>query len=145
MVGAGGWHPYNSLSEGGAIEEPFTEEKGLFGALGPVEVGRYLKTIKKLLKSLRGDLYKDIILGDNHNHTHDRLFLGYPMKANIHPQSFDVTVTCTCGSEIKTRSTKQDIRTTLCSSCHPFFTNEQKFVDTGGQIAKFKKRYGTKS
>jgi len=67
------------------------------------------------------------------------------MKPNIHPQVYDVTVVCTCGNEIKTRSTKQDIRTTLCSACHPFFTNEQKFVDTGGQIAKFKKRYGNKS
>ena len=64
------------------------------------------------------------------------------MKKDIHPELFEVTAHCTCGHEFKTRSTKKDIRTTLCSSCHPFYTGQQKFVDTAGRIEKFEKRYG---
>lgn len=66
------------------------------------------------------------------------------MKKNIHPELFEVTVHCTCGNEFKTRSTQNEIRTTLCSGCHPFFTGQQKFVDTAGRIEKFEKRYATK-
>ncbi|QQR62423.1 50S ribosomal protein L31 [bacterium] len=50
-------------------------------------------------------------------------------------------VHCTCGNEFKTRSTKQDLKVTLCSECHPFYTGAQKFVDTAGRIEKFEKRY----
>ncbi|QQR53404.1 50S ribosomal protein L31 [bacterium] len=63
------------------------------------------------------------------------------MKKNIHPELFDVMVHCTCGNEFKTRSTKQDLKVTLCSECHPFYTGAQKFVDTAGRIEKFEKRY----
>lgn len=64
------------------------------------------------------------------------------MKKAAHPELFDVRVHCTCGNEFDTRSTKKEIRTTLCSACHPFFTGQQKFVDTAGRIEKFEKRYG---
>ena len=63
------------------------------------------------------------------------------MKKNLHPELFNLTVTCSCGKSIDTRSTKKSITPTLCSSCHPFFTGQQKFVDTAGRIEKFKKRY----
>jgi large subunit ribosomal protein L31 len=63
------------------------------------------------------------------------------MKTNIHPKYEEVTISCACGNEIKTRSTKSDIRLTLCNECHPFFTGKQKFVDTAGRIEKFQKRF----
>ncbi len=63
------------------------------------------------------------------------------MKADIHPKYEEVTIHCACGNEFKTRSTKQDIRLTLCNECHPFFTGKQKFVDTAGRIEKFQKRF----
>lgn len=67
------------------------------------------------------------------------------MKKGIHPELFEVTVHCTCGNEFLTRSAKKEIRTTLCSACHPFFTGQQKFVDTAGRIDKFEQRYGKKT
>lgn len=67
------------------------------------------------------------------------------MKKDLHPELFDITVHCTCGNEFKTRSTANEIRVTLCSGCHPFFTGQQKFVDTAGRIEKFTDRYGARS
>ena len=66
------------------------------------------------------------------------------MKKGIHPEIFEITVHCTCGNEFPTRSAQKEIRTTLCSACHPFFTGQQKFVDTAGRIDKFEQRYGKK-
>jgi len=66
------------------------------------------------------------------------------MKKGIHPEVYLVDVKCTCGSSIVTKSTKSNISTTLCSQCHPFFTGQQKFVDTAGRIDKFNKKYGSK-
>tara|TARA_A100001037_G_C14905361_1_gene524756 strand:+ start:163 stop:369 length:207 start_codon:yes stop_codon:yes gene_type:complete len=66
------------------------------------------------------------------------------VKKGIHPELFEVTVHCTCGNEFVTRSSQKEIRTTLCSACHPFFTGQQKFVDTAGRIDKFKQRYEKK-
>lgn len=63
------------------------------------------------------------------------------MKQNIHPKYEEVSIKCACGNEIKTRSTKSDIRLTLCNECHPFFTGKQKFVDTAGRIEKFQKKF----
>jgi len=68
---------------------------------------------------------------------------GDPMKADIHPKYSEVTATCTCGNVIKTRSTLcKDLHIDVCSACHPFYTGQQKVVDTGGRIDKFKKRFG---
>lgn len=68
---------------------------------------------------------------------------GDPMKADIHPQYGEITATCTCGNVIKTRSTLcKDIHVDVCYACHPFYTGQQKVVDTGGRIDKFKKRFG---
>ncbi len=66
------------------------------------------------------------------------------MKAGIHPQYEETTITCACGEVIKTRSTKSDIKVEICSKCHPFFTGRQKLVDTGGRVDRFKKRFNIK-
>lgn len=66
------------------------------------------------------------------------------MKDKIHPKYSDATITCMCGNVIHTRSTKQNIRVEICSSCHPFFTGKQKFVDSAGRVEKFQKRYAKK-
>lgn len=63
------------------------------------------------------------------------------MKAQIHPQYFDqATITCACGNKITTGSTSESIRVELCSNCHPFYTGEQRFVDTASRIQKFQKK-----
>lgn len=65
------------------------------------------------------------------------------MKPDIHPEYQEVTVSCSCGNVIKTRSTRgEDFSVDVCSSCHPFYTGKQKQADTGGQIDKFKQRFG---
>ena len=64
------------------------------------------------------------------------------MKQNIHPDYHETTITCACGTVIKTRSTKKDIHVEICSKCHPFFTGKQKLIDTSGRVDMFKKRYG---
>lgn len=64
------------------------------------------------------------------------------MKKEIHPELHEITAHCACGKVINTRSTNTDIKVTICSSCHPFFTGEQKMVDTAGRIDKFKKKFG---
>lgn len=63
------------------------------------------------------------------------------MKAGIHPEYVECTITCACGAVYHTRSTVPEIRIGICAACHPFFTGTQKFVDTAGRIDKFKKRF----
>lgn len=63
------------------------------------------------------------------------------MKKEIHPTFFpEATVTCACGNSWKTGSTQEEIRTDICSKCHPFFTGEQRIVDTEGQVDRFMKK-----
>lgn len=63
------------------------------------------------------------------------------MKAKIHPQYFEnAQVTCTCGNRFTVGSTKEVIHVELCSSCHPFYTGKQKFVDTASRIEKFQQK-----
>ena len=64
------------------------------------------------------------------------------MKEAIHPNYEPTTIRCACGEVIETRSTKKDIRVEICSKCHPFFTGKQKFVDAGGRVEKFNKKFG---
>ena len=64
------------------------------------------------------------------------------MKDKIHPPYFRTTVTCACGETFETGSTKENLRVEICSRCHPFFTGKQKFVDTGGRVERFKRKYG---
>ncbi len=69
------------------------------------------------------------------------------MKAGIHPNYHEITVTCSCGSTFKTNSTmgKDTLSVEVCSQCHPFYTGKQKIVDTAGRVEKFRQRYGMKS
>lgn len=63
------------------------------------------------------------------------------MKTDIHPQWFpEAVVTCACGNSWTTGATVPEIRTDICSQCHPFFTGEQRIVDTEGQVDRFMKR-----
>jgi len=66
---------------------------------------------------------------------------GNVVKKGIHPEMFDVKVTCTCGATFDMRSTVSNIKPTLCSKCHPFYTGEQRFVDTMGRIERFEKKF----
>ena len=63
------------------------------------------------------------------------------MKEAIHPKIQDVTITCTCGAQIKTSSTMcKNFTVELCSKCHPFFTGKQRLVDSTGRVDRFNKR-----
>lgn len=66
------------------------------------------------------------------------------MKKNIHPEEHAITARCACGNALETNSTLPEIRVTICSACHPFYTGAQKFVDTAGRIEKFEKKYKKK-
>ena len=67
----------------------------------------------------------------------------FTVKADIHPKYEAVKVTCSCGNIFETRSTLcHDLTTEICSACHPFYTGQQKIVDTAGRVDKFKKRFG---
>ena len=66
------------------------------------------------------------------------------MKTDIHPEYVDAVVRCACGNRFETRATKADIHIDVCSACHPYFTGEQRIVDTAGRIERFKRRYGIK-
>lgn len=64
------------------------------------------------------------------------------MKTGIHPKYVDTKITCLCGNVIETKSTRgPDIHTEICSACHPFYTGQQKIVDTAGRVERFKQRY----
>ena len=64
------------------------------------------------------------------------------MKYGIHPEYVECTVRCSCGNTFKTRSTKSEIQVELCNECHPFYTGQQKFVDTGGRVQRFADKFG---
>lgn len=62
------------------------------------------------------------------------------MKADIHPKYVEAEVRCACGNSFKTRSTRPVIVVGICNACHPFYTGQQKFVDTAGRVDKFQQR-----
>ena len=64
------------------------------------------------------------------------------MKQGIHPNYVECTVRCTCGNTFKTRSTKPELVIDLCDKCHPFYTGQQKLVDTGGRVQRFANKFG---
>ncbi len=64
------------------------------------------------------------------------------MKQGIHPNYVECTVRCTCGNTWVTRSTKKEMRVDLCDKCHPFYTGQQKLVDTGGRVQRFADKFG---
>lgn len=63
------------------------------------------------------------------------------MKKDIHPTSVECKVSCACGNEFTTKSTKAEMRLDICNECHPFYTGSQRNVDTAGRIEKFNQRY----
>ena len=64
------------------------------------------------------------------------------MKPKIHLEYYtDAKVICACGNTFTTGSTKKTLKVELCSKCHPFFTGEQRVVDTLGRVERFKRRY----
>jgi large subunit ribosomal protein L31 len=67
------------------------------------------------------------------------------MKTGIHPKYVLATVTCACGHSWQTMSTQEVLKTDLCSNCHPFFTGEQRIVDTAGQVERFMRRMGNRT
>ncbi len=62
------------------------------------------------------------------------------MKADIHPKYQESEIRCACGNIFKTRSTRSTILVGICNVCHPFYTGQQKFVDTAGRVDKFQQR-----
>lgn len=64
------------------------------------------------------------------------------MKKDIHPKYEEATVKCVCGNTFTTRSTLKEIEVEICAACHPFFTGQQKLVDSAGRVERFMKKYG---
>lgn len=64
------------------------------------------------------------------------------MKKGIHPEYYRTKITCACGASFDTGSTKKDLRVEICSRCHPLFTGQQKIVDSGGRVDRFRRKYG---
>jgi large subunit ribosomal protein L31 len=66
------------------------------------------------------------------------------MKPEIHPDYHEISVTCSCGNTFETRSTLPggQLHIDVCSACHPFYTGQQKIVDSAGRVDKFRRKYG---
>jgi large subunit ribosomal protein L31 len=65
-------------------------------------------------------------------------------KKGIHPVYKAATISCACGNKAETYSTHGSYNVDICSQCHPFYTGKQKFIDAGGRIERFQKKYGQK-
>ena len=64
------------------------------------------------------------------------------MKQEIHPEYYSqAKVVCSCGEVFTTGSTKPELKVELCNKCHPFYTGEQRIVDTEGRVDRMKRRY----
>lgn len=63
------------------------------------------------------------------------------MKAGIHPEYHEITITCACGASYPTRSTSKEVTVEICSNCHPFYTGKQRLVDTAGRVERFRRKY----
>jgi len=64
------------------------------------------------------------------------------VRKGIHPDYVESHVVCSCGNAFETRSTKPNLHIELCNKCHPFYTGQQKFVDTGGRVQRFTDKFG---
>lgn len=67
------------------------------------------------------------------------------MKPDIHPEYKEATITCSCGAVYNTHSTKGSYQLDICSACHPFYTGQQKLIDTQGRVERFRSRYAKKA
>ena len=66
------------------------------------------------------------------------------MKEGIHPVLHKIEVACSCGQRLETFSTLKEIKVSICSACHPFYTGKQKIVDTAGRVERFQTKYAKK-
>ncbi len=67
------------------------------------------------------------------------------MKTGIHPTYFpEAAVTCSCGNTFSVGSTRPSLRVEICSQCHPYFTGEQRIIDTEGRVERMKRRFNLK-
>jgi large subunit ribosomal protein L31 len=64
------------------------------------------------------------------------------MKDKIHPKYVECKVSCGCGANFVTRSTVPEMKVEICSSCHPYFTGQEKFVDSAGRVERFNRKFG---
>lgn len=64
------------------------------------------------------------------------------MKKGLHPEVVESKVMCGCGSTFTISSIKKEIKVGICWKCHPFYTGQQKLIDTAGRLEKFRKKYG---
>jgi len=63
-------------------------------------------------------------------------------KKGIHPEYTAAKITCACGAEVDTYSTRGNYTVEICSECHPFYTGKQKLVDSAGRVERFNRKYG---
>ncbi len=63
------------------------------------------------------------------------------MKTGIHPNYVEATVTCACGNTFQVGSTKPILKVDVCSKCHPFYTGQQRILDTAGRVERFRRRF----
>ncbi len=64
------------------------------------------------------------------------------MREGIHPNyNSEAVVKCACGNTFVTGSVKDELKVEICSKCHPFFTGKQKFVDVGGRVDRFNRKF----
>jgi large subunit ribosomal protein L31 len=66
---------------------------------------------------------------------------GRTMKPDIHPKYQQATVQCACGNTFTVGSTKPVLRVDVCSKCHPFYTGQQRILDTTGRVERFRRRF----
>ena len=67
------------------------------------------------------------------------------MRTGIHPEYMECTISCTCGAVYHTRSTQRAMHVEICAACHPFFTGQERLMDTAGRVEKFRRKYAKKS
>jgi len=66
------------------------------------------------------------------------------MKEGIHPKYEQATISCACGATYETRSTRGSFQVEVCAACHPFYTGQQKLIDTQGRVERFRNKYAKK-
>ena len=63
------------------------------------------------------------------------------MKENIHPTYYPkAKISCACGAKYDIGATKEEMKLDICANCHPFYTGEEKLIDTAGRVERFKTR-----
>ena len=105
-----------------------------------VEPGAAVATAAVLAGKVDGENARLRRLRRQRQHRYRLCYSGCTMKAEIHPEYVLAHVTCSCGNEFTTRSTKSELHVEVCSHCHPFYTGKQKLMDAGGRVERFQRR-----